>query len=639
MSSRSSRFLPLFLLTAAVAPAANLTFIPSGDGASASLNEAASWSSGALPTATDGMLFTDPGTYTATATDSLSAGAFTQRNGNVTFALGGNTLSVLGDFSFNSTAGEGVRPSFTLRSGTIGAGRTYLGMGTGPVDVTLTGSGSVFRPGNGYIGYAAPDCTLSVLEGAAFAPTNTFGIGYLGTSSGNRMVVSGEGATHTIPRGFRFYAGENGSGNTVVYSDGASLLGESGSNFALGWNAAACCNTVLVHGASTTFLPQTVNVGNNGSSNLLEIAGGATVTINSLSVNARNGQGNRMLVRDASTLILTNGTTGVQNTGILTVSGEGTKMFLRQITVESGGRLEILDGAVSTNNSALAIGSNGRGGAEMIISNATHHSATIVNVGNYTSNCVLRVMDGATLSCPDSFLDIGSFNSASNNTAIIEGEGSSAVFSRFRIGGLSKDGIMIVRNGGTAYSGTYQLGSTAGCLRPRLEVLDGGVVTTRGNSASLVFGTANPGASNGVLRVRNGRVDFPLNNSSIALRNAGTIIIEGTNSTITVRDFWSAGSSVIEFNPPPLRCETPPAITVASALTFDDTVTLRVPAESAYRCAVGGGGTYTVFEHTTKDITDFFGALDLPEGVTAEVDGNRITVTIPNRAGTVFLVH
>ena len=382
-----------------------------------------------------------------------------------------------------------------------------------------------------------------------------------------------------------------------------------------------------------------VNVGNNGSSNLLEIAGGATITINSLSVNARNGQGNRLLVRDASTLILTNGTTGVQNTGILTVSGEGTKMFLRQITVESGGRLEILDGAVSTNRSALAIGSNGRGGAEMIISNATHHSATIVNVGNYTSNCVLRVMDGATLSCPDSFLDIGSFNSASNNTAIIEGEGSSAVFSRFRIGGLSKDGIMIVRNGGTAYSGTYQLGSTAGCLRPRLEVLDGGVVTTRGNSASLVFGTANPGASNGVLRVRNGRVDFPLNNSSIALRNAGTLIIEGTNSTITVRDFWSAGSSVIEFNPPPLRCETPPAITVASALTFDDTVTLRVPAESAYRCAVGGGGTYTVFEHTTKDITDFFGALDLPEGVTAEVDGNRITVTIPNRAGTVFLVH
>ena len=446
MSSRSSRFLPLFLLTAAVAPAANLTFVPAGDGASASLNEAASWSTGALPTATDGMLFTDPGTYTATATDSLSAGAFTQRNGNVTFSLGGNTLSVLGDFSFNSTADDGVHPSFTLRSGTIGAGRTYLGMGTGPVDVTLTGSGSVFRPGNGYIGYAAPDCTLSVLEGAAFAPTNTFGIGYLGTSSGNRMVVSGEGSTHTIPRGFRFYAGENGSGNTVVYSDGASLLGESGSIFALGWNAAACCNTVLVHGASTTFLPQTVNVGNNGSSNLLEIAGGATVTINSLSVNARNGQGNRMLVRDASTLILTNGTTGVQNTGILTVSGEGTKMFLRQITVESGGRLEILDGAVSTNRSALAIGSNGRGGAEMIISNATHHSATIVNVGNYTSNCVLRVMDGATLSCPDSFLDIGSFNSASNNTAIIEGEGSSAVFSRFRIGGLSKDGIMIVRN-------------------------------------------------------------------------------------------------------------------------------------------------------------------------------------------------
>ena len=72
MSSRSFCSLPLFLLTAAVAPAANPTFVPSGDGASASLNEAASWSSGALPTATDGMLFTDPGTYTATATDSLS---------------------------------------------------------------------------------------------------------------------------------------------------------------------------------------------------------------------------------------------------------------------------------------------------------------------------------------------------------------------------------------------------------------------------------------------------------------------------------------------------------------------------------------------------------------------------------------
>jgi len=163
--------------------------------ASGLFETAANWSPAGPPvTNLDIANFDQTGTYTVTFQTSKTNNAFTVGNGNVTFALSGQTYTLTATSIIGDTDGQTGR--LTLSNGTVNSSVGYIGLNpadTGFLTVTtntvLNSSSSLFV---GYFGTG----TLTVQNGGDITTTGSSIIGSDSTALGT-ATVSGSGSTWT----------------------------------------------------------------------------------------------------------------------------------------------------------------------------------------------------------------------------------------------------------------------------------------------------------------------------------------------------------------------------------------------------------------------------------------------------------
>jgi T5SS/PEP-CTERM-associated repeat protein/autotransporter-associated beta strand protein len=289
--------------------------------------------------------------------------------GNGTMDVGANILTARGLISGAGSltkAGAGtlnlsVPNAATYTGGTtVNGGRLSLNAGATLPDagpVTVTGAGSVlvqvFNDFN--VGASASGRQLVVSNGGT---VGTF-IGVIGrnsTASNNEATVTGSNSLWT--NSTSIYVGYDGSGNSLVISNGGTAIGYT---VFIGTFASSSNNSVLVTGANSRLNTSgTLYFGYGGSGgNSLVISNGGTVAASSSDIGV-SSINNSALVTGAGSLWTNSGTLrlGPNNTNnALTVSDGGTlaasAISIAANAIGSSGTLNI--GRFGTNDTAGTI--------------------------------------------------------------------------------------------------------------------------------------------------------------------------------------------------------------------------------------------------------------------------------------------
>ena len=366
------------------------------------------WSNGATPTSADDATFNLNSTYTVTFSGTATAKDVTVNAGDVTFALGSNTLSAAGTLFVNKdfngegtlriTSGQVNAPTVTLGNAANTSGNLYVDGATARLIATNmnvgTGNrGRVFIQNGGMVTVTG---TTKVFSANALSRINLFDGGTLRTGSLDLGGVEGRLAW---------------TGGTLELTNSYALIGRNAAtedtfgtkNLVLDGN-----KHLIVSGAGTS-----LKIADNTSiASSLKISGGATVTAPSASVGSGSG---------------TNGT--------LTVEGAGSKL---------------------TSLGGLALGSSGGGLGKLIINTGgTVEVANTTSVSSGNANNVIQLAGGT--------LKTGSLNLSGNATALQWTAGTLDLQ-----GGISNVGALAVPGTGTLKGTGTITGNvtTAGTLAP-----------------------------------------------------------------------------------------------------------------------------------------------------------------------------
>jgi T5SS/PEP-CTERM-associated repeat protein len=499
-------------LGASNALAADRTWTNTGGG---NFTNSANWAGG-FPGTNDNALFTSAASYTVTFSSSVTNtfGIFSNNAGTVTIDLGSGNLWRL--------TGGGDSVAFK------GAGGT----------VNLNGG------------------TLSVAD--------KFGLGSVAGANNNTFQIYGGAVVNLTSSVGDASLGNNGYGNTMIVSNGASLV--TGRYLAIGSNAGGSNTTVIVTGNGSAILSppnRTFAIGLRSDNNLLRIESGGLVA----------------------------------NTGFAFVGGGltagdiggGTGNFNRVI----------VSGGYWTNSSSLTIGQNGAGNRVTVTNGGMVYAGGIIHVGgghivdggaiSYSST--LEIADG-TVSIVGDGLKIGSKTYASNNTVVVNGTNALLQVYRTTSGGndvqVGSDGnynTLIVTNGGRAQvSRSLSIGHTA--------TATGNLVRVTGTGSTLqVSGIPNNGLFVGVdgglnqLIIENGGA---VSNGNATIGGAGT----GHSALVTSGGVWTNTGSLAIGN-----AGSGHSLTVSNnGVVWGGTVNVG-NGGTLNTLTVGPGGTMVAYQH------------------------------------------
>src|SRR5258706_717530 len=239
--------------------------------ASGLFDTAANWSPAGPPgTSADVANFDQTGTYTVTFQTSRANNVVTVGNGNVKFALSGQTYS-LTSLSIGDTDGQTGR--MTLSNGTIISGFTNVGIN--PADtgfLTISTNSALTVNNNMLIGYQGTG-TLTVQNGGDVISGGS-SIGSVATAFGT-ATVSGAGSTWT--NNGQFIIADGGTGSLSV-TNGGVVTAASGLSPLIG-NFAGSEGSLSVSGIGSRFsaTPATLTVGNSGKGSVTVSAGGTVL--------------------------------------------------------------------------------------------------------------------------------------------------------------------------------------------------------------------------------------------------------------------------------------------------------------------------------------------------------------------------
>ncbi|MCK4565030.1 MAG: hypothetical protein KAU94_10205, partial [Verrucomicrobia bacterium] len=314
----------------------------------------------------------------------------------------GSSLYVGKDTSGNSmvaTNGALIQSS----GGHVGYGSSSSGN-----TVTVAGSNSMWNStGRIDVGYQGDGNTLIITNGGQVVAEDVIAA-YSAASSGNRIVVSGEGSKLITPRGGVGVAvGLRGSNNHMVVEDGAMVetMGSFG-HVILGYYSGSDNNTMLVDDASIN-LSQNMYVGLYGAGNHMTITNGGVVRASNGTVVGRHASsdGNSAIVTGSGSLlesktVFSMGSSGSGNTFIVADGGE-VRSDIGYIGTHGTAR----------DNTMLVTGL----GSKWVATNELY-------VGHEGSNNHLSIEDGGRVE--DRIGHIGYASGADNNAALVSGQGS-----------------------------------------------------------------------------------------------------------------------------------------------------------------------------------------------------------------------
>jgi len=411
----------------------------------------------------------------------------------------------------------------------IWTGDYVVGSNTFADVLVITNGGSLVVPGaRGFLGYEASSSNNSVMvSGGTWTTTDHLYIGNSG--SGNSMVISNGG---TVVNSIGYIGYYTGSTNNSVLVTGSVSHWNNLSSIYLGFNGSGN-SLVISNGGTVVNSNGTVGVNSDSSNNRVLVTGSGSVWTNSSYVNVGGyGSGNSMVINTSGTVVNTNGrigyNAGANNNSVL-VTGTGS---------------------VWSNSGDVFVGFDGSGNS-LVISNG----GAVLNSLGY----------------------IGNDDDASGNSVLVTGTGSvwsnsSSVFVGFDGSGNS----LVISNGGTVVSSNLYVGSNSTSSNNLVTLNGGNLIVT------------NP-AQSGVLDVRRGTLTMNSGTNTVdtlLLTNGVSSVMVFNGGSLTVRTATIGTGAVLQFA---LGTNSNPAV-VSSNLTL----------AGALNITDAGGftnGTYTLFTY------------------------------------------
>ena len=384
---------------------------------------------------------------------------------NKSAVLASNSISI-------GNSGAGGRLIIT-NGGTLLNGYGYMGYNTSSSNnsVLVTGSGSVWsNQFDLHIGKSGRGNSLVINNGGRVANNNSGYYSYIGydsNSSNNSVLVTDANSVWgSSPAWYRLYIGYNGSGNSLVISNGGTVVNWTSS---IGDNFSSSSNSVLVTGSGSVWRPGSVWVGFLGSGNSLVISNGGTVVSagDSIGYSSSNNsvlvtgsgsvwsnstylyiggysKGNSLVINNGGTVVSTNLLVGYytgSSNNFITLNGGN----LTVTNTARSGTLDVRRGAFTINSGTAAVNqfvaTNGVGsvvtfnGGAVTLGNAVFSNA-VLGFALGTNNHPVTVTSNLTLGGTLNITDAGGF--------------ATGTYTLFSYGGtLTYNGVTI----GTAPSG------------------------------------------------------------------------------------------------------------------------------------------------------------------------------------------
>ena len=392
-----------------------------------------------FPSAADGAWFTNATTYTVTLTNDVSvlSNFFSNASGTnatVTLDLGTNSFSAF-TTAVNTNAflvGDAATSTTTVYL----ASSTNSGKGlfvtnanaNARLVVGMNGIGTLFVT-NGYVradttilGYGAGSRGTLVLSGTntIFTSTGGFTIGNTDASFGNSLVISNGGTVVNASS----YIGYYGSNNSVLVTGTGSVWSNS-SDLNVGYYGT---NNSMVINSGGTVVSSNLYVGYmlSSSNNFITLNGG-TITVYQLM--ATNGINNLFTFNGGSLITksttVSNGTAftvgNAANAATLNLQG-GTHTFINGLNISSNATLNgvgTIRGLVTVNAGGTLAPGNGVG--TMTISNLVVSSGAVLQYDLGTSNDLTVVSSNLTLAGTLNITDTGGFTNGTYYTLFTYG--------------------------------------------------------------------------------------------------------------------------------------------------------------------------------------------------------------------------
>jgi autotransporter-associated beta strand protein len=346
---------------------------------------AANWRTG-LPSAGDSGAFSNQGTYTVNFTVSTSVSNLlfnVQSNAagaNITFNLGGNTLTVDRATDANSASGTNF---YTISNGTLLA----TNLSSTSISLVANNAGTSFT-------------RLTVGSGGRLVATNGSSSVAVAGTAGSRAELDLLDGSYGLMRFLRVGSGNVGSIGTVVQSGGSNEFGAGGVSIANGNNSTGYYYVV---GADAVLNSANVAItlgGGTSSYGVLAVSNG-TVLARLLTMGSGSGSTGRLVVAGGTVLL---GGGGSGNSGLQTVGGAFSDILL------SGGTLGNIDGSNWVASMSMAITNTGVGAIRFAPSSTNSITLNGALVGN-----------GSLIKGGSGTLILSGTNTFSGNTVLQDG--------------------------------------------------------------------------------------------------------------------------------------------------------------------------------------------------------------------------
>jgi len=285
------------------------------------------------------------------STGSVSIGSGTNSHGNsvtvdsATLAGRQFTVGTLGR-SNSLVVTNGGQVSLVGGASSLNVGSSLTNTATAN-SVLVTGSNSSVLAATALIGGRSASNSFTVENGAFVGLTNVsalFTVGDSNSATANTLVVTGPGSTFSN-RSYAATIGEQGSGNSLLVSNGATFI--SMSNLTVGRGSSASSNSAVVTGPSSVLsVAGTFRIGSDGANNRLVVSNGAL---------ARAGVFDVGLFNHNNSAVVTGSGTVFSNTGLARVGGSSSTN--NTLTVAQGAVFHSGSLTVNTSNTASTHGS------------------------------------------------------------------------------------------------------------------------------------------------------------------------------------------------------------------------------------------------------------------------------------------
>jgi len=451
-----------------------------------------------------------------------------------------------------------------------------------------------------YVGNGGSSNSMVISNGGKLISIGTSYVGFSNTANNNSVLVTGTNSLWTNSVGI--FVGRQGAGNSLVISNGGTVVADGFGVGVVGSAASSSNNSVLVTGAGSLWTnSSSLNVGDEGSGNSLVISNGGSVAVGSFGYIGDASDNNSVTVSGTnSSLAVTNGfyvgyggssnSLSISDGASVTVVGTSDADYfsLGETGTSSGNTLTVSGASTLSVN----VATNSLYGIWIAGFDGSSHNAMVVSSGG-------KVYSGGQSA-------IGVFTDALNNSALVTGTGSLWTNNGLIMvgGGSGGQGILTVADGGTLASTSITLAADADSSGT-LNIGSFGGSDTAGtiNAPTIAFGDGT------------GAINFNQSDSttlSAAISGNGSVNQLGSGTTTLTASNSFSGPISVEAGTLQLASATGSAAGSVTSVSVRSGATLLVSQSNQ----VNNNATVTLSGGTItrgSGVSEVFGNLNLTE--------------------------